>query len=58
MFQHVPGLFNFSPLVDGIFIKEPPEKAFKTLPLNGEAFMTGFTRDEGSLTGKKIIVKF
>ena len=51
-FQHAPGLYNFSPLVDGHFILAPPEQAFTQLPVNGRAFMTGITRDEGALTGQ------
>ncbi|KAL8625656.1 hypothetical protein ACOMHN_043931 [Nucella lapillus] len=53
--KHVPGLYNFSPLVDGHFISAAPEQALKQLPLNGLAFMTGITRDEGSLTAQVIL---
>ncbi|XP_070194436.1 pyrethroid hydrolase Ces2e-like [Littorina saxatilis] len=54
-YMHVRGIYNFSPLVDDHFILAAPEEALLTLPLNGEAFMTGITRDEGSLTAELIL---
>nr|KAG5698388.1 hypothetical protein BaRGS_010974 [Batillaria attramentaria] len=54
-YMYVPGLYNFSPVVDGRFILDTPERALQNLPINGKAFMTGITRDEGSLTAQVIL---
>ncbi|PVD22748.1 hypothetical protein C0Q70_16004 [Pomacea canaliculata] len=54
-YKHAPGLYNYSPVVDGEFILAPPEEALMNLSLNGQAFMTGITQDEGSLTTEVVL---
>lgn len=44
-------MYNFSPVIDQQFLHSDPESLLKDADLNGEVFMTGVTRDEGSLTG-------
>ncbi|XP_046542685.1 acetylcholinesterase-like [Haliotis rubra] len=53
-YDYVPGMYNFSPVIDQQFLHSDPETLLKDADLNGEVFMTGVTRDEGSLTAVRV----
>ncbi|XP_041360352.1 cholinesterase-like [Gigantopelta aegis] len=45
-------LVSYIPVVDHVFISDTPENLMDKWPLNGEAFMTGVTKDECSVWAK------
>ncbi|XP_005109814.2 acetylcholinesterase [Aplysia californica] len=61
VYWHEDGLYSFSATIDGTLVPEPPSERFMTMRttreniLNGQTFMVGVVRDEGSLTAEVIM---
>ncbi|XP_041360149.1 acetylcholinesterase-like [Gigantopelta aegis] len=56
-YQFAAGMFNHAPVIDNVFLSDTPENLIQESDLNGESYMTGLTRDEGSLTAELVVNK-